>query len=113
MEVTSVSNTNAIHDMVLASANAEPGAAELPDLFGSYPKTVMALPDEEILVNFGDYFTKEELSQYIPVFLEEGTVHGRLCILPVVKSTEMLYLNQNAFERYAAQTGAAVEDLRT
>ena len=50
VQVTSVSNTNTIHELVLAAANGEPGASELPDLFISYPKTVMALPDDSILV---------------------------------------------------------------
>ena len=56
VQVTSVSNTNTIHELVLASANEEPGASELPDLFVSYPKTVLALPDDSILVDYNDYF---------------------------------------------------------
>lgn len=54
VQVTSVSNTNTIHELVLAAANGEPGAPELPDLFVSYPKTVMALPDDSILVDYRD-----------------------------------------------------------
>ena len=57
VQVTSVSNTNTIHELVLAAANGEPGAPELPDLFVSYPKTVMALPDDSILVDYQDYFS--------------------------------------------------------
>ena len=37
--------------------NKDPGAPELPDLFVSYPKTVLALPDENILADYRDYFT--------------------------------------------------------
>lgn len=66
VQVTSVSNTNTIHELVLAAANGEPGASELPDLFVSYPKTVMALPDDGILVDYRDYFSEEELSAFIP-----------------------------------------------
>ena len=51
VKVGSVSNTNTIHESVLASAYGDPGAAELPDLFVSYPKTVLALPDPDILVD--------------------------------------------------------------
>ena len=57
VQVTSVSNTNTIHELVLAAANGEPGAPELPDLFVSYPKTVMALPDDSILVDYRDWTT--------------------------------------------------------
>ena len=83
VRVTSVSNTNTIHELVLAAANGEPGASELPDLFISYPKTVMALPDDSILVDYRDYFSQEELSAFLPAFLEEGTVNDRLVVLPV------------------------------
>ena len=51
VQVTSVSNSNSIHELVLSAANGEPGASALPDIFSSYPKTVMALPDESILVD--------------------------------------------------------------
>ncbi len=45
VEVTSVSDTNNIHDKVLAAARGEEGAEDLPDMFVSYPKTVLAMPD--------------------------------------------------------------------
>ncbi len=113
IKVTSVTNTNTIHEGVLAAANQDPGASELPDMFISYPKTVLAMPDESILVDYRDYFTEEELSAFIPAFLEEGTIHDRLTILPVAKSTEIMFINKTLFDRFAAETGASVEDLAT
>ena len=80
VQVTSVSNSNTIHELVLAAANGEPGASELPDIFSSYPKTVMALPDDSILVDYQDYFSEEELSAFLPAFVEEGTVNDRLLL---------------------------------
>ena len=50
VKVELVSNSGSIHKSVLAAANGDPGAPSLPDMFVSYPKTVLALPDEEILV---------------------------------------------------------------
>lgn len=78
VQVGSVTNTNAIHENVLSSAYQDPGAAELPDMFVSYPKTVLAMPDDTILVEYRDYFSQEELDTFIPAFLEEGTIHDRL-----------------------------------
>ena len=89
VQVTSVSNSNTIHELVLAAANGEPEASELPDIFSSYPKTVMALPDDSILVDYQDYFSEEELSAFLPAFLEEGTVNDRLVVLPDRKSTRL------------------------
>ena len=113
VQVTSVSNTNTIHELVLAAANGEPGASELPDLFVSYPKTVMALPDDSILVDYRDYFSEEELSAFLPAFVEEGTVNDRLVVLPVAKSTEIMFINQTIFDRFSQATGVTMEDLDT
>lgn len=113
VQVTSVSNTNTIHELVLAAANGEPGASELPDLFVSYPKTVMALPDDSILVDYRDYFSEEELSAFLPAFVEEGMVDNRLLILPVAKSTEIMFINKTIFDRFSQATGVTLEDLDT
>lgn len=113
VQVTSVSNTNTIHELVLAAANEEPGASELPDLFISYPKTVLALPDDSILVDYKDYFSEEELSDFLPEFVEEGIVDERLVILPVAKSTEIMFVNQTIFDRFSKATGITMEDLNT
>ena len=113
VQVTSVTNTNTIHEGVLAAANDDPGASELPDMFISYPKTVLAMPDEEVLVDYRDYFSEEELSAFLPAFIEEGTIHDRLAILPVAKSTEVLFVNKTLFDRFAAETGVTLEDLDT
>lgn len=113
VEVTSVTNSATIHDNVLAAAYQDPGAPALPDLFVSYPKTVLALPDENILVDYRDYFTDEELDGYLPEFIEEGMVNGRLTVLPITKSTEILFVNKTAFDRFAADTGTSLDDLST
>lgn len=111
--VTMVSNTNSIHEDVLAAANGDPGAADLPDLFTSYPKTVLAMPDDTVLVDFRDYFSENELSAFIPAFLEEGIINDRQVVLPVAKSTEIMFVNKTIFDRFAAETGAKLEDLST
>lgn len=113
VEVTSVSNTNVIHDAVLAAESGQPGAGELPDLFVSYPKTVLAMEDSSILADYRDYMTDEELSSFIPSFLDEGIIDGRMVILPVAKSTEILYINQTAYDDFAEATGAQISDLST
>lgn len=113
VRVDSVSNSGVIHENVLAAAYKDPGAPALPDLFVSYPKTVLALPDENILADYHDYFTDEELDSYLPEFIEEGTVDDRLVILPLAKSTEILFVNKTAFDRFAAETGAALDELST
>ena len=111
--VTSVSNSNKIHEGVLAAVNHEPGAPELPDIFNCYPKTVSAMQDSDMLVDYRDYFSDEELKGYIKEFLDEGTFDERLLIFPVAKSTELLFINKTLFDRFAKETGAKLDDLAT
>lgn len=113
IEVTMVSNNKNIHNHILAAANGDPGAGELPDLFVAYPNTVLSLPDTGILVDYRDYMTEEDLKDFVPAFLEEGMVEDRLAVFPIAKSTEMLFVNKTAFDRFAEATGADLEDLKT
>ena len=113
VQVGSVTNTNTIHESVLSSAFDYPGAEELPDMFVSYPKTVLAMPDDSVLVDYRDYFSEEELDSYIPAFLTEGQINGRQLILPVAKSTEVMFVNETAFDRYAKDSGASLADLES
>ena len=113
IEVTMVSNNKNIHKHILSAANNDPGASPLPDIFVAYPRTVMAMPDETILVDYRDYFTEEELSEFLPSFLQEGEVNERLVCLPVAKSTELLYVNQTAFDRFSDASGIQLSQLST
>ena len=113
VEVSMVSNNKNIHKDILAAANHDPGAPSLPDIFVAYPQTVLALPDETILVDYQEYFTEEELSAFLPAFLQDGKVNGRLVCLPVAKSTELLFVNQTAFDRFSAATGVPLSQLTT
>ncbi|MBO4376759.1 MAG: extracellular solute-binding protein, partial [Lachnospiraceae bacterium] len=113
VQVSLVSNTNTIHDSVLRAANNEPGATDLPDMFISYPKTVLAMPDSSVLVDYRDYFSEDELKDFIPEFIDEGEIDGRLLVFPIAKSTEILYVNKTLFDRFAADTGAKISNLET
>lgn len=108
-----VSDTNTIHEAVLKSEQGGPGTEKLPDIFVSYPKTVLAMSDNEKLVDFQDYFSEEELSSFRQDFIEEGMIDGRLLILPVAKSTEVLFVNKTIFDKFANENGVSLDDLST
>ena len=74
---------------------------------------MLALPDQSILVDYRDYFSEEELAAFIPAFREEGMIGWRQAILPLAKSTEVLFVNRTLFDRWAAQSGASYDDLTT
>ena len=55
----------------------------------------------------------KELGTFIPAFMEEGQIGGRQAILPLAKSTEVLFVNRALFDRWAATSGASYDDLTT
>jgi multiple sugar transport system substrate-binding protein len=112
INITSVSNSSDIHSALLSAAKGEAGAGSLPDLFFCYPETAGSIGAEK-LIRWSDVFSEGELLEYVPSFLDEGRVNGDLLVLPVAKSSEALFINETIFERFAADTGAAYEDLHT
>ena len=80
----------------------------LPDLFTAYPRVIPAMHDK--LLHWDKYLDKEDLAVYQPEFLAEGYQDKELLMLPVAKSTELLFVNQTYFDRFAAATGASTDD---
>lgn len=106
VSVASVTNSSAIDEMLTASAHNEPGAGPLPDLFTAYPRVAEEIGPENLL-DWEEVLSEQELDTYVEEFLEEGRIGGRLLMLPIAKSTELLFLNKTIFDRFAADTGAS------
>lgn len=86
----------------------------MPDICTAYPKVAIQFQQTGRLANLDSYFSQEELSGYVPASIEEGRLaDGGLYVFPLAKSTEILYLNQTLFDRFAAETGAKQEQLCT
>ena len=114
INVTSISGTAALHEKLTMSANGDPGAPSLPDITTAYPKTALILAKKGLLTDLNQLFSTQELSAYVPEFLEEGRLEGaHLYVFPTAKSTEVLFVNSTIFDRFAGATGAKLEDLHT
>jgi len=114
MEISAVSNSSELNQRLLDIADRLPGAAPLPDLALIYPQIAILLSEKDMLTDLGTYFSESELLRYVPHFLEEGRLGGKtLYLMPVAKSTEVLYVNRTLFDRYAAATGADIGKLST
>ena len=95
LSVTSISGSATLHEKLIMAADQDPGAPYLPDITTAYPKTALILANKGLLADIGEQFTDEELSAYVPRFLEEGRLTGdRLYVFPTAKSTEVLFLNK-------------------
>ncbi|MGI5881241.1 MAG: extracellular solute-binding protein [Syntrophomonadaceae bacterium] len=114
INVTSISGSAALHEKLLMAANGDPGAPSLPDITTAYPKTALILAEKGLLADLNQQFTSQELKAYIPEFLEEGRLLGEhLYVFPTAKSTEVLFVNRTIFDRFARDTGAGIDDLKT
>lgn len=110
VSVVSVTNSTAIDEALISSAHNEPGAAPMPDLFTAYPRVAEEIGTEKLL-DWSEYLSADERSAYVDEFLAEGIMDERLVMLPIAKSTELLFLNKTLFDRFAADTGASEEAL--
>lgn len=115
INVTSISGSATLHEKLTMAANGDPGAPALPDITTAYPKTALILEEKGLLVDLEEQFTKEELSAYLPRFIEEGRLDtdNKLYVFPTAKSTEVLFMNSTIFNRFAEATGASLKDLST
>ena len=99
VKVVSVSNSSAIDKALLASAAKEPGSVPMPDLFTAYPR-IMTKLDCKLLLPWEKYLSKEDLAIYRSDFLKEGQYKDHLYMLPIAKSTELLFVNQTFMDRF-------------
>lgn len=111
VNITYVADTDSLLDKLIASANNEPGANDMPDVI-ICSLTAIAIGEGRLL-DWNDYIPSEELEQYLPQFLEEGQYEGKQYVLTSAKSTDVLYVNKTLFESFSADTGITYEDLST
>ena len=112
IDIASVSNAEELNERLIDAANEVPGAPTLPDMAVLYPRVAVLLAQDELLLDLGEYFTAQERARFVPSLLDEGMLGGdTLYLLPVAKSTEVLYLNRTVFDRFAAEVGADISQL--
>lgn len=108
VNVDMVTDSTKIDDALNESIADIPGAADLPDLFVAYPRVAEKF-DDGVLLDFSDYFTAEELELYREDFLNEGYFGGKLLMLPIGKSSELVFVNNTLFSRFSAASGITTD----
>ena len=115
VEAISQGDVNSLESSVLDSVEKKAGAAPVPNIFAAYADNAYQVDQMGLLANLEDYLTEEELSQYIPSYLEEGRIgnDGGLKIFPTAKSTEIFMLNKTDWDKFAAENDVSLDDLAT
>lgn len=94
---------SAVTDSAKGLINADP----LPDIFSCYADKALELDSLGVLCSLNEYFSEEELSSFVESFIDDGTFEGgRLLVVPIAKSTELLYINATAWDEFALAEGA-------
>ena len=115
VETKSLGTAEDLEQNVLAAADGEVGASEVPNIFSVYSDTAYTMDQKDMLVDLSGYLTDKEKSEYVEEYLKEGDFSddGSIKIFPVAKSTELLFLNDTDWQKFAEETGAQYEDLQT
>lgn len=111
----SQADVNTLADFLLDSIEGKAGAQEIPTLASVYAETAYILDQEDALASFDPYFSEDELSAYIPGFIEEGRFNENndLMLFPIIKSTEVFSANKTDWEPFAEATGVTLESIQT
>ncbi|NLJ85401.1 MAG: extracellular solute-binding protein [Firmicutes bacterium] len=97
-------------DAATGTINSEP----MPDAFSCYPDKAMEIDSYGKLIDLNDYLTEEEKTKYVQAFFQDGYSHdNRLLVLPIAKSTELLYVNNTAWQELCTAKGLTAENLAT
>lgn len=100
INVTALSNANEIGGELLAAQKNYPKTLDMPDLFFAHASNADDLGTNN-LINWKDLFSEEELSKYVKEFLDDGSLNGKLCVFPTSKSTFLLYIAGEEFEKFS------------
>ncbi len=106
VEAYSQGSVSDLEEAVNSSLNGDMGAEELPDIFSSYADTAYSVQQQDKLVDLTQYFSEDELSNYVDSYIQEGYITGddKLYLFSVAKSTEIMMINKTDWEPFAADT---------
>ena len=115
VEAASHGSVEDLQNNVLDSINGVAGAEAVPNIFAAYSDTAYEIDQMDRLVDLKQYFTEKELDEYVSGYINEGYFNqsDELKILPIAKSTEILFLNMTDWEKFAQATATSVDELAT
>lgn len=115
VEAYSQGSVSDLETAVSDALDEKVGAKELPDIFSSYADTAYSVQKQGKLADLSQYFTKDELDQYVDSYVEEGYLNEdeALYLFPIAKSTEIMMINKTDWKPFAEATGTQVSELAT
>lgn len=108
-------DVNQLEEVVMSALKKEVGSEEAPDMFSCYADTAYEIQQMGYLADISPYISKEELSEYVDSYVEEGRIGeaGQLFIFPVAKSSEIFMLDKTDWDKFSQAAGVELSSLST
>lgn len=115
VNATSKSTISDLSDSALAAIRQDNGAEPAPNMFSAYAETAYLVDKLGYAVDMTQYFSSDELSEYVEGYLDEGNLdnEGGLKIFPTAKSTEVMMVNLTDWKAFADAAGVILDSLKT
>lgn len=115
VESRSKGTISELSDSALASLREDVGAEKAPDMFAAYAETAYTADRMGCVADLSQYFTDEELAEYVDGYIDEGKWGGSegLKIFPTAKSTEVMMINVTDWQTFADSEGVTYDSLST
>lgn len=108
-------DVNQLEEVVMSALKKEVGSEEAPDMFSCYADTAYEIQQMGYLADISPYISKEELSEYVDSYVEEGRIGeaGQLFIFPTAKSSEIFMLDKTDWDKFSQAAGVELSSLST
>ncbi|MDO4753736.1 MAG: ABC transporter substrate-binding protein [Bacillota bacterium] len=106
----------ALTDALISASEDTSKGSQMPDLFITYKGIAAQLPISESLVDFKQYISEEEFSQYVDAFVKSGSLPNhpdKHQMFSIDKASEVLMINATAFDEFVAKGILSYDDLKT
>ena len=115
VEAFNQGSINQLTDKIVDTANKKVGTGKMPNAFFAYPDTTYEIKKLNLLSDFKQYLTEDEINEYIEEYINEGKLNeeDKLTIFPIAKSTEILMVNKTDWDKFASETNADIKDFET
>lgn len=97
------------------SANEVAGSIDFPDVFVTYKGVYHYFKDKKEIIDFNDFFTKEELSKFDSRLLDVGRFENKdkISMMPLGASTYINLINTTDFDDFAKKANISYDDITT
>lgn len=86
IKVTNVTNTYKIREQMLEAMSGKPDSPDVPDLITLHNNIAVDVGLENLL-DWNTCFSEKDLKDYVPEFIQDGTLEGKLAVFPLSKSS--------------------------